>query len=245
MASNAYFDSFRPSQAQQPYHDTSYHGAGAIGGNPYSRTDAPLPAPPPLPPSKQDNSGYDAHSNKPSSPFDDNQYPAYPRPSQQDGGSGRQSPPYYGKPGNYPSPYSSNHDPFNDSNAIPLQNQSTHKLGGVGVLASPTSEMEQGKRFGSQRARPVKQGWFKGKITWACYVLFVIQVAVFIYEIARQATLTFQCPTSPPATYADTLERPPPLHSCFRGTSVDVPHSRQPTSPTRHGRQEPVARRRP
>jgi membrane associated rhomboid family serine protease len=36
----------------------------------------------------------------------------------------------------------------------------------------------------------VEQGWFKGKITWVVYVLSVIQLVVFIAEIARNAVLT-------------------------------------------------------
>lgn len=136
-----------------------------------------------------------------SSPFDDNQYPTYPRPSQQESGSGRQSPPYYGsRPDNVNTGYGGYNDPFNDSNAIPLQNQGKdqQKYGGAYGMASPTQGMGYAEQYGSQpppgggergSRRHAKQGWFKGKITWAVYVLFLVQVAVFIAEIVRNAQL--------------------------------------------------------
>jgi membrane associated rhomboid family serine protease len=192
MAANDYYNAFHPPQQQ----DTSYHGAGAIGESDFGRTNAPLPPVPATSSPKPYKPSVDTHGIPPvSSPFDDNQYPAYPRPSQQEGGSGRQSPLYYGKPGE-PGPRYSYNDPFGDSNAIPLQNQGKdNKLGGVGVMASPTSAMgeaEHGpiRRQDDRRRRRKKDGWFTGKITWACYILFLIQFGVFIAEIVRNATLT-------------------------------------------------------
>ncbi|TKX20981.1 rhomboid-like protein 3 [Elsinoe australis] len=37
---------------------------------------------------------------------------------------------------------------------------------------------------------PVKQGWFKGKITWCCFFFSIVQIAVFIGELARNGALT-------------------------------------------------------
>lgn len=192
MAANDYYTSFNPSQ----HHDTSYHSAGVTDGSDFGRTNAPLPPVPASASPKPFKSSNDTHNNySTTSPFDDNQFPAYPRPGQQDGGSGQQSPPYYGKPGGY-DPRTSYNDPFGDSNAIPLQNQGQgNKLGGAGALVSPVGapgDADYGLMNGQndRRRRRQKQGWFTGKITWACYVLFLIQLSVFIYEIAKNAILT-------------------------------------------------------
>jgi membrane associated rhomboid family serine protease len=201
MAANDYYNTNYNSASQQ--HDTAYHGSGALGGSQqeYGRTNGPLP---PVPataspsPYKVDTS-YQAQQV--ASPFDDSQYPAYPRPAQQDNtSSGRQSPHYYGKPGNSSPGYNSNYnnDPFNDNNAIPLQNQGQdgHNKygGGYAGAPSPTAGAGYAEHYGGQppdggRRPHKKQGWFKGKITWACYVLFLIQVAVFIAELVRNGQL--------------------------------------------------------
>lgn len=197
MAANDYYNTSYGSSAQQ-HHDTAYHGSG--GQQEYGRTNGPLP---PVPatstpqPYKVDTS-YQAQQV--ASPFDDSQYPAYPRPSQQENGSGRQSPHYYGRPGNSSPGHNNNYnngDPFNDSNAIPLQNQGQdghNKYGGGYGGASPTAGAGYAEHYGGQppdrgRRPPKKQGWFKGKITWACYVLFLIQIAVFIAELVRNGQL--------------------------------------------------------
>jgi membrane associated rhomboid family serine protease len=60
-------------------------------------------------------------------------------------------------------------------------------------MASPTAGAGYAEQYGGQPPdrgrRHKKQGWFKGKITWACYVLFIIQVAVFIAELVRNSQL--------------------------------------------------------
>lgn len=192
MAVNDYYQSSNPNT--QNHEHTSYHEPGsAIGGTEHGRTNASLPPTP----ANHLQSSYNKpvvdtsyHAHPVSSPFDDNQYPTYPRPAQPD--AGRQSPHYYGKPS---SPgYSSYHDPFNDSNAIPLQNQAKHD-NQYGGMASPTQGMGHAEQYGSQpptrpSRRKKEQGWFKGKITWGCYILFLIQIAVFIAELVRNGILT-------------------------------------------------------
>lgn len=36
-----------------------------------------------------------------------------------------------------------------------------------------------------KRRRKVKEGWFKGKITWVVYVVSVVELVVFIAEIIK------------------------------------------------------------
>lgn len=82
-------------------------------------------------------------------------------------------------------------DPFDDGHAIPLngrkpKHDSTHTV-------SPILPHEQDDPFvrdadpRKQRRRqdPVKQGCFKGKITWVCFVLTFVQLVVFVAEIIR------------------------------------------------------------
>jgi membrane associated rhomboid family serine protease len=59
-------------------------------------------------------------------------------------------------------------------------------------MASPTSGMGMAENAyqNDTRRRRKKDGWFTGKITWACYILFLIQVGVFIGEIVRNSVLT-------------------------------------------------------
>jgi membrane associated rhomboid family serine protease len=192
MAANDYYQSYNPNA--ESHEHTSYQGPGsAIGGTEHGRINAPLPPAPANPsPSSYNKPVVDTsyHPQTVTSPFSDNQYPTYPRPAQPD--SGRQSPHYYGKPS---SPgYSGYNDPFNDSNAIPLQNQAKHD-NQYGGMTSPTQGTGHAEQYGSQpqpRAsrRKKEQGWFKGKITWGCYILFLIQIAVFIAELVRNGILT-------------------------------------------------------
>ncbi|KIW03610.1 uncharacterized protein PV09_05363 [Verruconis gallopava] len=189
MAANDYYTSFPPSSQ---HHDTAYYGSGAITPE-YGRTNAPLPPVPATSSPRPYKPPLDSHLPQGGSPFDDRQYPAYPPPTQPEPGSGQHSPPYYGRPGDNASPYASN-DPFADNNAIPLQNQGRDygKNGGVGAALRPF-ETEQGpirpddRRY---RRRRRKQGWFTGKITWACYTLFLIQAGVFVGEIVKNSVLT-------------------------------------------------------
>ncbi|KAK4631624.1 hypothetical protein CLAFUW4_03160 [Fulvia fulva] len=87
-------------------------------------------------------------------------------------------------------------DPFDDGHAIPLngrkpKHDSTHTV-------SPILPHEQDDPFvrdadpRKQRRRqdPVKQGCFKGKITWVCFVLTFVQLVVFVAEIIRNGVLT-------------------------------------------------------
>ncbi|KAF2424895.1 rhomboid-domain-containing protein [Tothia fuscella] len=186
MASNDYYNQFH----QQ---DTSYHNHQA------GRTNQPLPPIPSSPSTRPPNPYIDTTGIAPvTSPFEDTTYPAYPRPSQS----------YNHMPDYTDSPPPGNakhqpHDPFRDSNAIPLQSQQSLKAGG-NVASSPTSAMgEAEQQYGSSERRRrrrnsrsrrgerrKKDGWFRGKITWAVFFLTLVQLIVFIVELVRNAQLT-------------------------------------------------------
>jgi hypothetical protein len=88
----------------------------------------------------------------------------------------------------YSHSYSNAEDPFSD-NAIPLQSKS-HKPR-LDATASPTGAMEEGGHQFPNNDRKTdkrstkKDGWFRGKITWAVFVLTVVQIVVFIAEIIK------------------------------------------------------------
>jgi hypothetical protein len=168
MASHDYYNSY-------PQQDTSY----ASGG----RSNQPLPPIPSSPSTRPQKPYIETSGISPQSPFHDDAYPAYPPPSQ----SHSHMPDYAERP-------SYSHDPFRDSNAIPLQSQTSLKKPGAYVSTSPTSAMGEAeqqypprrsdKRRPSTR-RKKEQGWFRGKITWAVFVLTLVQFTVFIVEIVR------------------------------------------------------------
>jgi hypothetical protein len=179
MASNDYYNNqFHHHHQNPPYshQDTSY-----------SRTNQPLPPIPSSPSGRTPNPYINTSNISPVvSPFDDHTYPAYPRPSQS-----YSHMPDYGDPNGRYEP----HDPFRDSNAIPLQAQQSLKAGGR-VSSSPTSGMgdaehqygsrhDKTSRRSSRHQSKPKQGWFKGKITWAVYFLTCVQLIIFIVELVR------------------------------------------------------------
>jgi membrane associated rhomboid family serine protease len=152
------------------YQDTSYHGAPAES---QSRLHAPLPSVP------QD---HDAQSPF-KSPYDSN-YNSYN--------------PSAASLNEYPTQTRS-HDPFGDNNAIPLQDQP--------YTSDRHSNMNEQKgfanmdteRFPSQnqydpRSKPSPLtgfGTFRGKkIPFAVYILSLIQIIVFIAELAKNGSLT-------------------------------------------------------
>jgi len=135
-----------------------------------------------------DDSGYQAHRNtegRPgplSSPFDDDQF------------SYRHNQP---SPSSYPSTpqgmMGAQSDPFEDDDAVPLRNYRPKHASQTSVAPIVTPEYNdpfvrdvkrQGRRR-SQRDIPLQSGWFKGQITWVCFILSIIQIAVFIAELAR------------------------------------------------------------
>jgi len=169
MASHDYYNSYPP----RLDHNTEYHG----------RTNQPLPPIPSSPSTRPQQPYVDTSGISPvHSPFDDHAYPAYPRPSQ----SHSHTPDYADTRPSY------SHDPFRDSNAIPLQ----QGLKGPHVSGSPTSGMGEAEQqyASSQRdhkgqrnrtRRRKEQGWFRGRITWAVFLLTLVQLIVFIVEIVR------------------------------------------------------------
>jgi membrane associated rhomboid family serine protease len=89
------------------------------------------------------------------------------------------------------------HDPFSDSSAIPLESQDHfHNYNKPDEPKSPG--MAERQPFppynGNSATRPENErrrdGWFKGKIPWAVYILSLVQIIVFIVEIIKNATLT-------------------------------------------------------
>jgi len=123
------------------------------------------------------------HPHTHSSPFDDdNNYYTTPNSS--------------GALGAYPSPTSyqgAQQDPFTDHNAIPMHVQPKADGHGSGKLdhdGSPTrygSDPEVGGR--RRKSKKKKKGLFNGRVTWMCYVLTVVQVAVFVGELIKNGEI--------------------------------------------------------
>ncbi|KAL8999829.1 MAG: hypothetical protein Q9169_001369 [Polycauliona sp. 2 TL-2023] len=171
MAANDYYNTSDPPQTHK------------------RRSDAPLP---PVP----DYELPHKLNQKPSSPspfttpFDDPTYRPYGQESQHSLSSEHA---YYGAGGAPPKPY----DPSPYSEDIPLQNHPSkqhpapfaydhHRQDNEAAYAA---RIEGQQRAGHDRRRQ-KKGWFSGKIPWVVYTFTVIQVVVFIAEIARNAVLT-------------------------------------------------------
>jgi hypothetical protein len=197
MASHDYYTGF----GRQ---DTAYR--------PDDRRDAPLPLHP------QDTSTSKPYNAPPSpvrSPFDDHAYPAYPTPNSSQYNtatnySSRYEDPMqdsstlhsYGR-GHSSSPYAT--DPFADQSAIPLQ---TNKMKDD-PYASANSLNDPEQQYGrydqqKERAPGRQKGWFKGKITYAVYVLTLVQVVVFIVEIVKNGKHGLDS-LRPPASPAHVL----------------------------------------
>lgn len=166
-------------------HNNTYNSYGNQHGR---REDAAFPPPPP-------------HS-----PFDDQQY-SYPHmtPSQShSGASGR-----------------TNHDtdPFDDGNAIPLngrkyKHDSTASV--APILQPPPDDdhfvrdAKYGRRRRHTRQRSA-EGWFRGKITWCCYVLTVVQLIVFVAQLVKNGklyTVLHNRSHANPKTQASSQKRP-------------------------------------
>ncbi|KAL8805202.1 MAG: hypothetical protein Q9182_002077 [Xanthomendoza sp. 2 TL-2023] len=152
------------------------------------RSDAPLP---PVPDYELPNQ---LNQNKPSSspfatPFDDPTYRPYGQESHYSLNSGI---PYYGASG-APRPY----DPSPYSEDIPLRNHSSTQSQDQDAYenrrqdndAAYAARISAQQRAGHEMRRK-PNGWFSGKVPWVVYTLTLIQVAVFIAEIARNAVLT-------------------------------------------------------
>ncbi|KAF2278800.1 rhomboid-domain-containing protein [Westerdykella ornata] len=172
MAANDYYSSF-----------------GASNSHSDNRTDAPLPPAP---------GAQSTHSISPvTSPFDDtNQYDylstSHQNLAQHPAPMGYDDTAYHGSTNQYPQkPYFSNphhSDPFTDHNAIPLHSQGKMGSGSTGYQMDPEGSSYQTGPTRYSRSR--KKGWFSGRITWVVYILTVVQIGVFIGELAKNAALT-------------------------------------------------------
>ncbi|KAF2182009.1 rhomboid-domain-containing protein [Zopfia rhizophila CBS 207.26] len=129
------------------------------------------------------------HSISPvTSPFDDRRY-EYPSAGQSQQSLGYNDTAYHGasdQPHRYNSPSHST-DPFADQNAIPLQSQGKMDASPMRYNADP--ERMYPTRYNTHK-KSKKKGWLSGRVTWVCYVLTVIQIAVFCGELIKNAVLT-------------------------------------------------------
>jgi hypothetical protein len=161
MASNNYYHDDYANPQQTSYNASGYHDHDR-------RNDAPLP---PIP--------YDSSPSP--SPFVDP----------------------YGQPSAAPSSRYDT-DPYDDRNAIPL-NERDHKHGSMHSVApilppqhpddDPfVRDAEPGKKRRRRSDRrddrlDEDDGWFKGKITWVCFFMSTVQLAVFLAELIKYGTL--------------------------------------------------------
>lgn len=135
-----------------------------------------------------DDSGYQAH--RPT----EGRFGPLPSPLDDDQFSFKHNQP---SPSSYPSTpqgmMGAQSDPFDDDDAVPLRNYRPKHASQTSVVPIETPEyndpfVKDAKRQGRRRSRrdiPLQSGWFKGQITWVCFILSIIQIAVFIAELAR------------------------------------------------------------
>ncbi|THV92243.1 rhomboid-domain-containing protein [Aureobasidium pullulans] len=128
--------------------------------------------------------GYNSYTTH-ASPFDDNQYPSYSSS--------------YNNLSHQPTP-SDGRDPFQDDNAVPMHNY--HAKHSSQSSTAPVITPEYNDPFvrdakprtrSRPRNTPAPKGWrryFTGRVTWVCYFLTLVQIIVFIVEIAKNAVLT-------------------------------------------------------
>jgi hypothetical protein len=199
MASNEYYNSFnqQPSHPQQP---EPYH-SGYTSPVPQSQTPQPYYSPqrPTVPslPSYRSEAPSLAPTRTPSrltdispvspyegQPFQDHVYPSSSVRHQSENSLGQDSQ-YYGPVGGGRAQDSRNS--FRDD--IPLRDQTPGKAGNDHVYDAPANDhvydAEPGRKRQSGRQGPM--GFLKNprKIAWVTYILTLIQVSVFIAEIAK------------------------------------------------------------
>lgn len=164
--------------------DTSYHSSGGAGTG-ASRLEQDYP--PISNPSNSSMPGkfaqvqaYDSPSSF-HTPFDDDRNSYIPP---------NQSTQNLTRPDSYAS--SGVHDPFRDSQSIPLQtNLSINHYSKDDGDTSPTTAMGHAEQFAGagsptdKRISGDKRGWFKGKIPYAVYLLSAAQLIVFILELVK------------------------------------------------------------
>lgn len=85
-------------------------------------------------------------------------------------------------------------DPYEDDNSIPLSGRKKHESAtSISPLWQQNSQQQQEddpfvRDADPRRKRSVgrrKDGWFSGQITWVVFTLTVIQLAVFIAQLAK------------------------------------------------------------
>lgn len=78
-------------------------------------------------------------------------------------------------------PAATQHDPFTDQNAIPLQHQG--KMGSSHAATSAYQMDPEGRP--REKRKKKKKGWFSGRVTWVVYILTTVQIGVFIGELIK------------------------------------------------------------
>ncbi|KAL8659062.1 MAG: hypothetical protein Q9202_007295 [Teloschistes flavicans] len=154
---------------------------------PQRRSDAPLP---PIPDYELTHRvGQNNSSSSPfATPFDDPSYQPYGHPGQQSPGSDRLYAGGAGARPYAPSPYSED---------IPLRNHASKQSQDPLSYNPHNPENEtayamrpDGQQMPSHGRRRKRKGFFSGRVTWVVYFFTLVQIAVFIAEIARNAVLT-------------------------------------------------------
>jgi len=138
-----------------------------------------LPTPPPPPPISK-------HITHQSSPYDDRGYIGYSHRHNRPSDASYQS----------PSGLEQSSDPYGDEDAIPLRSHRPKHDSQASIAPIIPQYDDPFVRDAKPKRRRAaagdeKSGWFSGRITWACYILSVIQLAVFIAEIARNGMQDF------------------------------------------------------
>ena len=110
----------------------------------------------------------------------------------------------YGDGSHQPSAAPYANDPYDDQNAIPLDDRgrkhgSMHSVAPILPPQHPDDDpfvrdATPGKRRrrrsdGRDERVAEDEGWFKGKITWVCFVFSVVQLIVFLVEIIKYGKL--------------------------------------------------------
>jgi hypothetical protein len=105
----------------------------------------------------------------------------------------------YGQPSAAPSSRYDT-DPYDDHNAIPLnaregKHGSMHSVAPILPPQHPDDDpfVRDAKPGKKRRRRSDRveedEGWFKGKITWICFFMSVVQLAVFLAELIKYGEL--------------------------------------------------------
>ena len=144
-------------------------------------------------------SGYHDHDRRNDAPLPPLPYDPSPSPS-----------PFvdpYGQPSAAQPPSRYDADPYDDRNAIPL-NEREHKHGSMHSIApilppqhpdddpfvrdaKPGKRRRRGSDGRDGRVREDDDGWFRGKITWVCFFMSTVQLAVFLAELIKYGMLDF------------------------------------------------------